>query len=928
MEFRLLGPLVVIVRDRPLTFGGPREEKVLAALLADVNHVIPVPRLIDVVWDDDPPATAAKQVRNAVSRLRASLAPATATLATEPAGYRLISDPDQVDTLRFAAIVADAATAAATGDVDWAADRLRAALALWRGPALAGLSGRVIDSIAAEWNERRAVTQETLFDHELALGRHRDVLGELTGLAAAHPTRERLVGQLMSALCRCGRQSDALAAYRRTRDVLAAELGLSPGAGLRELRQSILVGDPRLDQRDPDPSIPVPRHLPPLPRHFTGREAELAELDRLLDSGDRGPVVISSIEGSAGVGKTTLAERWAHRVTDRFPDGQLYIDLRGYDATPPVRTIEALTRFLRALGVPGERTPVDPDEAAGLYRSLVSERRMLVLLDNASATEQVLPLLPGGPGCMALITSRDRLSGLVARHGAHRITLDVLSLDESVALLRAAIGAVRTEGQTDELRALARLCACLPLALRIAAAHLDEHRQRTVADQVTALTGDGRMDVLRIADDPGMAVRVAFDLSYATLPTSTRRLFRLLGLTSGDAGLPAIAALAGRSPTDTRADLTRLARAHLVDERTRDRFGCHDLLRLYARDRATAEDPADERNRALRRMFSWYLRTAFEARSAVAPHLPLLLPQLAGDPADDTALPDRFPDHDAAMTWFRVEQTTLAMATAQAAELGFHDIAAQLPIALYPFYDAGKHWSTWITTHQVGIASARCTGDRTTEGKLWCNLGNAYQDMYRPAEAVDCYEKALPLFQTVGYRQGEAKVRGNLCNVYHHQGRYAEAEASGLESVRIFRALDDAHGECLALANLAGVHAEYGELAAATACLADALPMARSIDDGYATGIALGNLGDVHRRAGQPTQAVAELAEALDLHRALSDEYQQGLILHRLGQAHTDAGDSERATDCFEQALAIRSQLNDEHGITETATALRLLRNG
>jgi DNA-binding SARP family transcriptional activator len=548
-DFGLLGPQAVRRGGVKIPVPPGKQRVVLAALLLNANRPVPLDELAEALWGTSPPVSARATMQNYVMRLRKALGGNRIT--TQPGGYQISVDPGELDLSRFETLLATARAAARDGSWDASAREAEAALALWRSEPLAGveseyLAVRELPRLA----ELRLQALETRIDAELHLGRQSEVVSDLQQLASVHPLREHLHALLMLALYRDGRQGEALAAFQRARQVLVDELGTEPGSELRELHQRILAADPTLDVPAPGrptagaPAPALPRELPAGIRHFTGRGGELKELTGLLDqTTEQSPtVVISAIGGTAGVGKTALAVQWAHQVAGRFPDGQLYVNLRGYDPGQPLTAADALAGFLRALGVAGPDIPAEEDERAARYRSLLAAKRILVVLDNAGSVEQVRPLLPGSPGSVVLVTSRDALSGLVARDGAHRLDLDLLPLPDAVNLLRALIGD-RVDDDPQAAAALAEWCARLPLALRVAAELAVTRPQVSLGGLAAELADQQRrLDLLEAGGDPRTAVRAVFSWSYRHLGPEAARAFRLAGLHPGPDFDPAAAA--------------------------------------------------------------------------------------------------------------------------------------------------------------------------------------------------------------------------------------------------------------------------------------------------------------------------------------------------------------------------------------------------
>jgi tetratricopeptide (TPR) repeat protein len=800
------------------------------------------------------------------------------------------------------------AQAGAFGD---AAAALRAALAGWRGPALAGVGGRRIGAAAARLDEQRLETLEERLAAELAAGRAAELVAELTGLVGEHPLRERLRGQLMLALYRSGRRADALDVYRQGRRVLVDELGLEPGPELRELEQAILTGDrqaARPASRGGTGGTVAPAQLPSDVAAFTGRAESLERLDALVGhNGDRpARVVISAMAGAAGVGKTALAVHWAHRVRAQFPDGQLYVNLRGYAAGPPVRPIDALALFLRSLGMPAERVPVDVDEAAAVYRSLLSDRQVLVVLDNAASAAQVRPLLPGGPGCVVVVTSRDRLAGLVARDGAHLLTLDVLTPAESQRLLARTVGEDRIAAEPEAGRELARLCAHLPLALRIASAHLAARPRRRIAGYVAELAAGNRLTALTVDGDDQAAVQAAFDLSYATLAPEVRLLFRRLGLVPGpDVTVEAVAALAGTTVAAAAAGLDKLVGAHLVTESGEGRFTFHDLLRRYAAERARAEDGDPACRDGIDRLLHWYLGTVDAAAG-------LLYPEIMRLPRPPAQVgPGTFEDHAAALRWLDAERANLVAAVVHAADHGPRAVAWRLADALRGYFHLRMVTIDWLAVARGGLAAAELDGDGTGQAAARLSLGDLHWRLSRYPLAVEHYAAAAALAGAAGWRQGQAAVHGNLGNVYQQSGRLAQAAAEYRQALDIAAETGWARLEAANLDNLAAVHWELGRLAESADYSHRALAMIRDAGSGFAEAVDLTNLGEVCHAQGRLDLAEEHLRRALTLHREIGNRGGEAETLRLLALVDRDRGRTPESLDLARDALALAREAGD-----------------
>ncbi|HEU5471742.1 MAG TPA: BTAD domain-containing putative transcriptional regulator [Actinophytocola sp.] len=625
LRFRLLGPVQVLVDDRPVPLGGSGARGLLAMLLLEPNQVVGLDRIVDVLWAHEPPESARTMVQGYVSRLRQRLASVDPSgqvrIVTNPPGYQLLIDEQLIDVTVARQLVADAWGAPAVRR----AELLRAAQNLWRGPALADIGGRVR---APELAELRLTVLEGRIEADLELGRHNEVIGELTGLVEEHPFRERLVGQLLLALYRSGRRTAALGAYQRFAQLAASHSGIEPGPALRALHARVLRDDTTLldpqaeSTLSPRVGVVVPAQLPMAPAGFCGRELEQDWLDRLLAGMDKRTTAVALVAGPPGIGKTALTVRWANQVATKFPDGHIFAGLRGFDPRhPPADPAEVLAQFLLALGVRPDDVPMDLDERAALYRSLLAERRVLVVLDDARDSDQVRPLLPGGTSSsLVLITSRVRLDGLVAGLAARLLVLDTLEAATAERLIEETAGTPIKDTDREHAARLAELCGHLPLALRIVGARLAARPQWSLADLAGELADEhtrlGALDV----EGADTSVRAALDVTYRALRPTLAGTLRLAGMFPGSwLGPYSTAALCGTDLTEARRRLRGLAESFMVTEVSPDMFVMHDLVRIYAAELAGIELADDERAESLRRLLRYYLVTAAAARRLLNP---------------------------------------------------------------------------------------------------------------------------------------------------------------------------------------------------------------------------------------------------------------------------------------------------------------------
>lgn len=919
-EIRLLGPVRLDTADGPVGLGPRRRRLVLAVLALEVNRVVPVERLVDLAWPVDPPRTATHAIRVCVSGLRSVLSAAGAgqhdtTIDTRGGGYLLRTDPSRVDAGRFRALLG---RAAATDDDPTKVAVLDEALALWSGPALSGIAPEETRlRLSGGLEEARLSAVEDRIDARLRLGCQAQVLIELTTAVHAHPGRERLIYQLMLALYRNGQAGAALQAYRDARLRLADEFGLDPGEALQRLEVAILRGDPALQAPAPGgeatvarpeqagpptpgaaparPEAPaVPAQLPATVGDFTGRERELAALDALV-SGRSGPSTVV-VAGMAGVGKTALVVRWAHRVRQQFPDGQLFADLAGFSTDPPAAPLRVLGDFLSALGVSGRQVPVGLAEAGALYRSLLADKRMLVVLDNAADADQVRPLLPGGPDCRVVVTSRRGLGGLVARDGARRVALDVLTPGDAVDLLSRIVGTDEPDACDD----LARLCAYLPLAIRIAAANVDACPGRRVLDQVARLRDTDRLDSLAIDADDQAAVRAAFDLSYGALTPATRRMFRLLGVVAGPhIGVPAAAALADVEPAEAARILERLAGANLVERRSASRYGMHDLLRLYAGERARAAGTADT-VAAVDRLDSFYLGAAGAAAAVLYPSSPRL-----------AATPDAaFADDVAAGAWLDTERPNLVATVVEAAAAG-RASAWLLADAMGGYLFLRRSGADWLQVARAAFAAAEQSGDASARASAHRHLGGVHIASSQFHRAVTYLRPALRFARAAGWKAGEAAVHNSLGLAYDDLGQLDRAAVHFSASQALYGECGFGSGALAARCNLAAVYGRAGRLKEAAGAYRRLLVDDRRAGSRSDEATDLSNLGGVVWRMGRLDEALQHLTAGLALHRAVGNRAGVANSLDYLARVHTDAGRLGPAAECAEEALTVAMEIGD-----------------
>jgi DNA-binding SARP family transcriptional activator/Tfp pilus assembly protein PilF len=914
LRIQVLGPMRAWHDDEPILLGPPAQRTVLGLLVLAGGQPVGLPGLIDAIWGDDPPASAVNVIQTHVKRLRRVLEPARAPHSRSELlpylgdGYHLGVPADQIDILRFRRLLAHAAA-------DGTVEPLSEALALWQGQPFADLPHLAghpkVRSIIAE--HRAALAR--LGTAMLAAGQAGRAIAAFEEVTAADPLDEAGQAGLVRALAAAGRRAQAFATFHTVRRRLADELGVDPGTELTTAHQELLDEDARASAPS-RPAVasgrPAPAELPADVSGFTGRAHEIAELDRLTGTPDPSTVMIAVVSGTAGVGKTALATRWAHRARDRFPDGQLYVDLRGYDPEQPVSPDAALARFLRSLGLPGEQMPADVEERAALYRSLLDRRRVLVLLDNAASVDQVRPLLPGTASSVVLVTSRDHLPGLVVRHGARRLDLDVLRRDEALDLLRRLAGDSVT-GDTEAAEELAAHCARLPLALRIAAELVHRRAPATLASVVGELADHrGRLGLLSTGD-PHSDIGVVFSWSYRDLPTGAARTFRLLGHHPGtEVDRHAVAALTGGTQEQAQEHLELLTGSHLV-QRGGDRYGMHDLLRAYAKDLALRAGEAG----LPRALLDFYLHTAATAMDLLYPAERGRRPDVPRPAGPALVLRDA-----TALAWLDAERANLVATAVHAVAHGHEWYAMQLAQVLLRYLESGGHYTDAVALHQHALRAAERLTDRRSAAQLRINLGVLHVQQARYTEAGAELRQAVDLALEVGDSMVRLRALGNLGHLYQWQGRYAEAARFLGEVVAVARHSGDRAGEARGLGNLGQVRLRQGRHPDAARDLRASAAICHDIGDAIGEAYALLYLGHVESSSGRSAEAADHYERALRVFTGTTELAGRAYALDGLGEVDVLLGEHRRAADRLGEALALFRRIGERAGEARVSNTL------
>ncbi|WP_455569039.1 BTAD domain-containing putative transcriptional regulator [Streptomyces griseoruber] len=914
VRFMVLGTLRVYRGETELDVGGPQERAFLALLLARPGQPVAMTEIVDVLWGAEPPRSAVNVVRRHVGSLRRLLEPGLPAraegrwLVRDAGGYRLVTEGDRADLPRFRALRETARHSADTAPAR-AAELLTEALGLWHGPIGDGIPAParghpLFDAIE---RERLSAARE-LADAALRAGLPEPALPPLRRAAADHPLDEPVHAGLLRLLAAAGHRTEARTVYATVRARLAEELGIDPGPELTDAHDA-LPGEPAAHGALPYvPPSQLPYDLP----LFTGRKAELDEALALFDAEQPRPgtVVIGAVGGMAGVGKTTLAVHWAHRVADRFPDGQLYVNLRGFDPSGAVlEPGEAVRGFLDALGVPPERVPHGLDAQSALYRSTLAGRRVLVVLDNARDAEHVKPLLPGSPGCLTLITSRDELPGLVAAHGARSLILHPFDEDQTRALLVRRLGAARVAAEPRAAHEIGALCAGLPLALACVAARAAAHPHFRLADIATELReAHGSLDAFARAD-ASVDVSTVFSWSTNAVSPDAARLFRLLALHPGpDVTLPAATALAGLPERRTRRLLAELTGLHLVAEHSPARYTLHDLLRAHAGELVHAHETETERETALDRLHHHYLHTAHTADRLLAPHSDPLPPP----PAPEGARPEPLPDDHRALAWLTAEHTVLLAVVTTAAASGRparERLACQLAWSLEPFFDRRGHWHDALTAQSTALDTARRLADPVLIARGLRGLARIEGRLGLHTRAVPRLEQALDLFTRLGDDTGLAHTHRSLGWECDQRGDLPGALRHNRLALALFRTLGDRAAQASVLNSVGWYHALLGEYRPALTHCHEALRMLQDLGDRYGQAATWDSIAYAHHHLGRHPHALLGYRNALALLRDLGVPYLEADILTRAGDTHLAMGDEPSAREAWTEALALLRRL-------------------
>ncbi|MFF4957317.1 AfsR/SARP family transcriptional regulator [Streptomyces sp. NPDC001222] len=925
-NFGILGTLSASISGNEKIIDSGKLRVLLAALLLRAGSVVENDRLADWLWDERQPSNPRGTLHTYVRRLRLLLGDAD-LVATAAGGYRIDVDEDELDLTRFRRLVL---TAQRTETPEERARLLAEALSVWRGAPLADVpsdSLRRDESPALE--DERLGALEAYFETELHLGRHAQLVKELRTAAMDNPLRENFWSLLMLALYRSGRQAEALDVYQQARRELVEQLGIEPGERLRALHTGILESDPALAAPDgPRPGVDrvvtVPAQLPPLALGFVGRDDIVGRVEAVLPPvrGRTGvPVVVLS--GPPGVGKTALAVCLGRRMRAAFPDGQLYVNLRGYErggAYAPLPPDQVLSQFLRSLGVPADQIPVDPVEQANLYRSKLTGKNVLVVLDNASSVEQVLPLVPGDAGCSVLITSRHQLRSLAVTHGAQVIGVGTLSPQESAELVTGMMRQAGVAMDPEVVREVAELCSYLPLALRIAAANLISAPGGQTEAYLESLRRGNRLAALSVDGDTTSAVSTAIALSYDAMTPDDRAVFRLTGLFPGSDFTPAaVSVLADISEAQARTGLSRLETASLLHQIAPGRYQFHDLLREYAQDRAIEEHSAQARAEALERLGGWYLAGACAAADVLYSEFVRL-----AEPARPHATFDspRFRDESHAMAWLLAERRNLMACVRHFGTHGPHHLSWHLADALRGFFWTGKYRTEWDETTRIGLSAAESLGDEPGIAAMHRSLANLHNTLGDYERAIAHQEKSLALHDRLGMAEEVAAMLNNMSLAHLSLGRGEQAEKAARQALDTARSIRSPRLEATTQGLLGFIHWTQGDMTRADEFLTASLAVADTLGLHHISSYSLRNLGLVRQATGELSEARSCFTRALKASESIDSSYDRSISLYGLALVDLDLGRHESAQESAQRALSSFQECGDRTYEVETLCLL------
>ncbi|WP_234389020.1 AfsR/SARP family transcriptional regulator [Streptomyces sp. AS58] len=919
LRFEVLGPLRAWRGRTPLELGPVKRQAVLAALLLRRGALASHEWLLDAVWGSEPPPGGRKVLPTHVNSLRRTLdpegtQPAESLIRSGKGWYRFVVDEVRLDTADLEERGDTALRTVASGDLATASEELAFAMGLFRGEPLAGLPGPFAHDERQRWEERRRTLRLERLKCLVLLGRYGEALDDLGGVPAssvADRYDESLTALRVRALYGCGRQAEALGAYEDMRVRLRDELGADPGENLRRVHEAVLHQDDAFLLRPPTPPSPAPATLRPsavpaeLPHDtpgFAGRTGELARLHALLpreqERAEANTVVISAIGGAAGIGKTALAVRWAHQVRDLFPDGQLYINLHGFDHhRQPVEPGEALQLLLRSLGLAASEIPANHEAQGRMYRTRLAGRRMLVLLDNAASAEQVRPLLPGSPGCIVVVTSRNRLGDLVAHDGAHALPLDLLQPDEARALLSRALGADRVASDELAVGELIRLCGSLPLALRVAAARLAGDPALRTADLVAEMTEGSRLEALEPEGEADSPLRTAFSVSYRVLAPGARRLFRLLGLFPGAEFTAEIASGLLDAPlSQARRLLGALAAAHLVEPVTVGRYRFHDLLREYARERGLLEETDADRGAALERLLIWYLNaTRATAGTWLFPELP---PSL--HPGEHPGMPSAVTSRE----WLDAERANLLAVINHAAHHGPRPVAWHLTSALFGNFWVHLPRKTWQATAETALDAAEAEGDLFGQAAMHTGLMVVRWERGRAGQAMEHATRVLNIGRELGWTTGEAAGLGLRGFARWSMARLESAYDDFTAGLRMFRENGNRYFDGFGVVGLGMTCWDLGRLSEAASRLEVALSHSAELR-GWNDSMTLQILGRVYWELGRFTDGLQVLGPAVTFDKRAGYRDGRAMMLDTIAKINVELGRYDEGLEQAERALAM-----------------------